>query len=128
MEQTTRQTNTSNTEPGSHTAKRVVGSIFGIIEIILAFRFFFKLLGANPDNGFVKVIYDITQGFVSLFAGIFSNANNTGAETTSIFEPGTLIAILIVAIIGWIIMKLLTRNSGNSTKSSVTIEEINQGK
>lgn len=128
MEQTTRQTSTSNTEPGSRTARRVVGVIFSIIEIILAFRFFFKLLGANPDNGFVKVIYDITQGFVGLFAGIFSKATTSGSETTSIFEPGTLIAILIVAIVGWIIMKLLTRSSNNNTSSSVTTEESHKGK
>lgn len=128
MEEMTRQTSTSNTEPGSRTARRVVGVIFGIIEIILAFRFFFKLLGANPDNGFVKIIYDITQGFVGIFAGIFSKATTTGAETTSIFEPGTLIAILVVAIIGWIIMKLLTRSTRNSTTSSETTEESHQGK
>lgn len=128
MEQMTRQTNTNSTEPGSHTAKRVVGVIFGIAEIILAFRFIFKLLGAEPSNGFVKVIYDITKPFVDIFAGIFSKSTTTGAETTSVFEPGTLIAILVVAIVGWIIMKLLTRRSSNNTSSSVTTEEFHQGK
>lgn len=128
MEQMTRQTNTSSTEPGSRTARRVVGVIFSVVEIILAFRFIFKLLGANPGNGFVKLIYDITQGFVGLFAGIFSKSTTTGAETTSIFEPGTLIAILVVAIVGWIIMKVLTRSSNNNTTSSETTEESHQGK
>lgn len=36
----------------SFTAKHVVNYILGILEILLAFRFCFKILGANPKSGF----------------------------------------------------------------------------
>jgi len=71
MEQVTRQTESHSTEPASHTTARIVGVIFAVFEIILGFRLVFKLLGANPDNGFVNVIYSITKPVVGIFSGIF---------------------------------------------------------
>lgn len=128
MSQITRRTSTNNTEPSGRTAKRIISVIFIVAEMILAFRLIFKLLGANPESGFVKFIYFITQGFVGIFAGIFSEATTTGAETQSVFEPGTLIAMIIVALLAWIVMKLMTRNSRNSTISSETTMEDNPEK
>lgn len=112
MEPVTRQTETLSTQPKSHTAKRVVGVIFGLIEIILAFRLIFKLLGANPENGFIKGIYNITQFFVGLFEGIFSKLTTSGVETKAIFEPATLIAIVVIAVIAWVVLKLMTPSKG----------------
>jgi len=128
MAQITKRTNSSNTEPAGRTARRIVGVIFSVFEMILAFRFVFKLFGANPKSGFVKFIYDITQWFVGIFAGIFSSDTTAGAETKGVFEPGTLIAIIIVALIGWIIMKLMTRSSSNTMQSSETTLDDNQEK
>lgn len=125
MEQMTRKTNTSSNEPAGRTAKLIVGVIFSVIEMILAFRLIFKLLGANPDSGFVKFIYFITQGFVGIFAGIFSNATTSGVETQSVFEPGTLIAMVVVALIAWVVMKLMTRSSRNRMISSETTMDDN---
>lgn len=112
MEPVTRQTETLSTQPKSHTAKRVVGVIFGLIEIILAFRFIFKLLGANPENAFIKGIYTITQFFVGLFEGIFSQVTQSGAEVKSIFEPATLIAFVVIAVVAWVVLKLMTHSKG----------------
>src|SRR5689334_10819537 len=44
--------------------------IFGILEALLAIRLAFRLLGANPQNGFVDFIYGITAPFVQPFVGI----------------------------------------------------------
>jgi len=41
--------------------KRIINSIFGFIEVILAFRLIFKLFGANQENEFVKIIYETTE-------------------------------------------------------------------
>jgi hypothetical protein len=107
MEPITKQSETMSTKPDSNAGRRIVGVIFAIIEIILGFRFVFKLLSANPDNGFVKVIYNITQWFVGIFNGIFPQAKN------SVFEPGTLIAIVVVALLAWIVLKLISTSQGS---------------
>ena len=108
MEQMTKQTETRNTNPENYTAQRFVVAIFGIIEIILAFRLVFKLMGANPTNGFVQGIYSVTQVFVGVFEGIFSRVTTSGAETTAVFEPATLIAMVVIALIAWVVLKLMT--------------------
>ena len=86
---------------------RVIYFIVGIIEVLLAFRFVFKLLGANPNSPFVAFIYGFSNIFYAPFAGIFSRATTRGAETTAIFEPSTLIAMFVYAVLGWGIIKLL---------------------
>jgi len=49
----------------SFTAGRIIYYILGIIEVLLTFRFIFKLLGANPNSGFVSLIYSISQVFTT---------------------------------------------------------------
>lgn len=112
MDQVNRQTETHDTRVKNNQAKRIVGVVFGVIEIILGLRLIFKLLGANPDNGFIKVIYSITQFVVGIFEGIF--AKITVNETTqAVFEPATLIAIVLIALIAWLVLKLMTPRISN---------------
>lgn len=113
MEDMTRQRETRNIRQESHMGQTIVGIIFGAIEILLAFRLVFKLLGANPVNGFVNGIYTVSQFFVSIFESIFSRATTGGIETTSVLEPATLIAMVVVALIAWGVMKLIKPRSGN---------------
>jgi len=120
MEPNSIRKETHMTRSDNHAAKRVVGVIFGIIEIILAFRLVFKLLGANPDNGFVKAIYNITQFFVGIFEGIFGKVDVVGAQ--SVFEPATLIAMIVVAIAAWIILKLMTPRDSSHVDRVETVD------
>lgn len=90
------------------TPQRIIGTIFTLMLVVLIIRFLFKLLGANPDNGFVRGIYVATESFVGLFEGIFSSVPMNGAETTAIFEPATLIAIVVIALVSWVLQRLLT--------------------
>jgi len=114
----TRNTNTEGTM-----AKSIVVVLFSLIEVLLGFRFMFKLTGANPTNVFVKGLYDFTQFFVGIFQGIFSNSTTAGAETKAVFEPGTLIAIIVVALIAWGVMKLMSQRS-SSTSSEINKTEV----
>ena len=113
MEEISKQTETLNTKQESHTAQRIVGIFFGVIEVTLAFRLIFKLLGANPENGFVQGMYAFTHFFTGFFEGIFSRATTRGAETTAVFEPATLIAMVVIAVIAWVVLKLITPRIGN---------------
>ena len=79
---------------------RVVFWILGILEGLLAFRFILKLLGANDKSTFVSFIYKVTGIFVAPFAGMFKS-------TGSGIEMSTIIAMLVYALAGWGIAKLV---------------------
>jgi hypothetical protein len=81
--------------------------VVGVIEVLLSFRLVFKILGANPESGFVSFIYAVTGIFLAPFYGIFQTFTTQGAETTSFLEPATLIAMAVYGIIGWGIAKLI---------------------
>ncbi|KUO49581.1 MAG: hypothetical protein APF76_03310 [Desulfitibacter sp. BRH_c19] len=87
-------------------ARRVVYYIVGVLETLLAFRLVFKILGANPDSGFVSFIYSISQVFLIPFSTIFRSAATEGIETQAVLEPSTIIAMIVYAVIAWGIVKL----------------------
>lgn len=85
------------------TARRVVWFITGAIVVDLAARFLLKLLGANTGNAFVDFVYATTDGLTAPFRGIFGEAASGG----SVFEPSTLVAMLVYPLIAWGIVSLL---------------------
>lgn len=88
-------------------AKNIVYYILGVLEVLLAFRLVFKLLGANPKSPFVSFIYSVSQAFLAPFNGIFRSAVTKGIEAQSILEPTTIIAMIVYAILAWGIVKLI---------------------
>ena len=89
------------------TARRVVYYILGILEVLFAFRLVFKLLGANPESGFVAFIYSLSKVFLIPFTAIFRSASTQGIETKAVLEPSTIIAMIVYALIAWGIVKLI---------------------
>lgn len=90
-----------------HSWKKIVYYILGVLEVLLAFRLIFKLLGANPASSFVAGIYTLSNIFLSPFTGIFRTATARGVETQSVLEPATIVAMIVYALIGWGIVKLI---------------------
>ena len=123
MKQITKQTHMQNATQENNIWQRILKVIFGIIEMILAFRFVFKLMGASSGNKFVQGIYNITHPFVKIFEGIFSRSTASGSESVGVFEPATLIAMLIIGIIALIIMTLMPSSGKSSRKSEYTEHE-----
>ena len=80
-----------------------VGFFLMLIETALAFRLAFKLGGANANNGFVNFIYDVSNPFISPFKGI---ANHSTSGST-IFEPETVIAMAVWAVVAIILVVLV---------------------
>ena len=79
--------------------------LLGVIEVLLAFRLVFKILGANPESGFVSFIYAVTGILLFPFSGIFQTVSV--ADTGSLLEPATLIAMAVYWVIAWGIAKLI---------------------
>jgi uncharacterized protein YggT (Ycf19 family) len=70
---------------------QIVWFILGFIEVLLAFRFVLRLLGANPLIGFTNLIYSVTMPLVAPFSGIL------GITTSGNFaiEWSTIIAAIV---------------------------------
>lgn len=96
-------------------AKRIIYYILGVLEVLMTFRFIFKLLGASPDSGFVSLIYAITGAFLVPFFGIFRSIITKGIEIQSVLEPATLIGMLVYALIAWGLVQLLELRSKKNT-------------
>jgi putative effector of murein hydrolase LrgA (UPF0299 family) len=87
--------------------KNIVYAVVSIVEVALTLRLALKILGANPANDFVSLMYSLTQPFVAPFAGIFNAAAVNRDQIVSVFEPATLVAILVYGIVGWSLAALI---------------------
>lgn len=85
-------------------AQMIVQYLTGIIVSLLTLRFILALFGANPGNGFVNFIYDVTAPLVAPFQGLF---NITGRVAGARFEFETLFAGFIYILVGIGIVKLI---------------------
>ena len=101
----------------SQTVEYVVYFLFGVLEILLAFRLFLKLAGASMASGFVSLIYTVTGIFTLPFNGIFSRGFAQGVETTSVLEPATIVALIVYIILAWGVVKLIRISSGEQQES-----------
>lgn len=97
---------------GSQTIEYLIYFAFGVIEILLLFRLIFKFLGAGSQGAFVGLIYGISNIFILPFEGIFRRGFNEGIETTSVFEPSVLVALIVYAVLAWGIVGLVQIFSG----------------
>ncbi|EKE11238.1 MAG: hypothetical protein ACD_15C00113G0003 [uncultured bacterium] len=93
--------NSPTTKP-LYRGTQIIWYLLGILEILLAFRFILKLLGANATAGFTSFIYGITYIFTAPFLSVFGMTKVAG----SIFEWTTLLAMLVYWIIAFGIIKL----------------------
>jgi len=75
-----------------------------VLEVLLAVRVVFNLISVNPDNSFARFIEDLSSPFVTLFASLLTNPT-LGA--TGVLEITTLIAMLVYAILAWLVGRLI---------------------
>lgn len=81
---------------------QIVWYINGIIEILLIFRFFLKVLGADPYTGFTLLIYVITFPLIALFGGVI-DASTSGSFTV---EWTTIVAGMVYLCFAWSLVYL----------------------
>lgn len=90
----------------------------GVLEVFFAFRFVFKILGANMESPFASFIYSTTNFFISPFAGIFRFAVTEGIETKSVLEPTLIIGMIVYALVALGIVKLIEISRKSNTPLS----------
>lgn len=111
QENNTNSSTSRSTKP-LYRGTQIVWYVLGLVEVLLAFRFVLKLLGANPTAGFTSFIYGITYPFAAPFAAVFQNSQVTEG---SIFEWTTLLAMAVYWIIAIGVRKLFHMGKTVST-------------
>ena len=95
---------------------RIVWTILGILEVLLALRFVLKLIGANPNSGFAVFMYGLTGLFTAPFTGLVS----TWVSGETVLEVTTLIAMAIYALLFWGVVGLIPILTDRARARTVT--------
>ncbi len=106
------KTQTQGNATNYQTIEYIIYFLFSALEVFLVFRLILKLTGAGVSSTFVNLIYNITGIFILPFEGIFNRGFAKGAETTSVFEPSTVVALVVYAVLAVGIVKLVRILSG----------------
>lgn len=88
----------------SRILKELTAFVFGLIDLLLIFRFLLKLLAANPDAQFVAWIYATTEPLLNPFMLAFPTPRVAG---NFVLEFTTLFALFTYTFIGYAIQELL---------------------
>jgi len=95
---------------------RAIYLVFGLLEGLLLIRFVLKALGANAEAGFAQLIYGLTGPLVAPFLGLFGTPTAAGGAA---LELHTLIALVIYALIAWLLARAASLVFGESRSASV---------
>ena len=90
---------------------QIVWYVLGVLEVLLAFRFALKLLGANPAAGFSNFVYSLSYPFTLPFSTVFGTAN----VSSSIFEWTTILAMVVYWLVAFGLIKILTMSKSVTT-------------
>lgn len=82
---------------------RIVLFVAIILETLIAFRIFLKLIAANPESGFASFIYNTTNLFLLPFAGLTATPSANGA----VLEVSSIIAMIAYAVLFWLIVYVI---------------------
>ena len=83
--------------------RRVVYTVLSILETFLTIRLLLRLLAANPDAAFSRLIYALTFPFITPFAGVFPDSGASG----SVLELSTILAMIMYPLFCWIIVRVV---------------------
>jgi len=98
-------------------ANQAVWYVLWVIEVLLFFRMFFKIIGADPLNLFAQLLYGFTDVFVFPFTGLVG----TSVVGNSIIEWPTFIAAIMYAVLAYFIVLFM------QFVKPVTPEEVDEG-
>lgn len=82
----------------------LINVVLGIIEAFIGLRIVLKLAGANPLSPFVAWIYETSRALIWPFLNMFPSPTFEGG---TVVEFNALIALLVYAFIGYLLMELV---------------------
>ncbi|MGH2537720.1 MAG: YggT family protein [Candidatus Promineifilaceae bacterium] len=98
---------------------QVIWLLVGILEVMLGLRIVLLLIGANAANPFAQFVYGMTDVFLWPFQGL------TGSPSAGnmVLEIPTFFAMIVYALIGWVLVKLLYLVFSPTSSRSVSVYE-----
>ncbi|HEY4665785.1 MAG TPA: YggT family protein, partial [Anaerolineales bacterium] len=84
-------------------ATQLIWLFLGVLEALLALRILLKLMAANPGNAFAAFLYSVTDIFLLPFVGL----TGTPAVGEMVLELTSIIAMLVYALVGWGVERLV---------------------
>lgn len=85
-------------------AVEVTYLVVGIINGLLLIRMVLKLLGANTLAAFTGFVYGTTDVLLAPFRNLLPTVGNHQSQ----FEMSVVVAILVYALIGWVVARIVT--------------------
>jgi hypothetical protein len=82
---------------------QLIWLFLGILEALIALRIGLKLIGANPESPIVALIYGLTFLFLFPFEGMVA----TPATGSMVLELSSLFAMLIYALVAWVVERIV---------------------
>lgn len=77
--------------------------VFGLLDMLLVFRFILKLIGANPANQFADFVYDLSAIFVKPFQSLIESPTSDDM----VLEISVLVAIVVYSLLAWVLVRLV---------------------
>jgi len=92
--------------------------MFGALEGLLGLRLILKLLASNPSNPFAQLVYGLSDLFVWPFIGLTVTPSAAGI----VVEIHTIIAMVVYAILAWLVISLVRVLLYRRTERFVRVE------
>jgi hypothetical protein len=106
---------------------RLVWFVVGLMAALIAIRFVLLLTGANETAGFAQLIYGLTGWMVAPFANLFGQPlTYPGAASTGVFEPASLVAIVVYALVGLLVTKIAQLMLGTNRTTGTVYSETDR--
>jgi uncharacterized protein YggT (Ycf19 family) len=83
---------------------QLIWIVLGILESLIGLRVFLKMIAANPENPFAKLLYGFTDIFVMPFQSLVGAPSAEGM----VLEISSLIAMIVYLLIFWGMIRLIS--------------------
>jgi len=98
---------------------QLIWLLFGVLEATIGLRVFLKLIAANPSSPIARLVYNFTDLFLWPFAGLTVTPSAHGM----VLEIPAVIAMLVYALLGWVLASLVWILFARSSNRRVTLYE-----
>lgn len=105
---------------------RLIWFIIGLMAALIAIRFVLLATGANETAGLAQFVYGVTDWMVAPFASLFGGFTYPGAEQTAVFEPASLVAIVVYVLLGFLLTRLANLMLGTNRTTGTVYSETDR--